>query len=96
MNNSTGRALLSDLAKGESASIFAINDTAEGSIIAQRLRDLGFVPGAVCEVVARMAPGGDPMAVRIAGSTFALRRREAGAIVVTRDGIVTNDSAVTA
>ncbi len=96
MNTGTGRALLSDLAKGESASIYAVNDTAEGSIIAQRLRDLGFVPGAVCEVIARMAPGGDPMAVRIAGSTFALRRREAGVIVVMRTGAFAGDAAVPA
>lgn len=49
-----------------------------------RLRDLGFVNGARCEVVARMWPGGDPLAVRVGGSTFALRRVEAGAVRVTR------------
>jgi ferrous iron transport protein A len=47
-----------------------------------RLRDLGFVPGARCEVVARMWLGGDPLAVRIGGSTFALRRTEAAAVRV--------------
>ena len=47
-----------------------------------RLRDLGFVPGARCEVVARMWLGGDPLAVRIGGSTFALRRTEADAVRV--------------
>jgi len=47
-----------------------------------RLRDLGFVPGARCEVVARMWLGGDPIAVRIGGSTFALRRAEAAAVRV--------------
>jgi len=47
-----------------------------------RLRDLGFVPGARCEVVARMWFGGDPIAVRIGGSTFALRRIEAAAVLV--------------
>jgi len=59
-------------------------DTGRGagdSLIA-RLRDLGFVPGARCEVIARMWPGGDPMAVRIGGSTFALRRAEAAAVRV--------------
>lgn len=49
-----------------------------------RLRDLGFVPGALCEVVARMWPAGDPLAVRVGGSTFALRRVEADAVHVTR------------
>jgi len=49
-----------------------------------RLRDLGFVAGARCEVVARMWLGGDPLAVRIGGSTFALRRAEAAAVRVQR------------
>src|SRR5262245_50658490 len=50
-----------------------------GESLVARLRDLGFVPGARCEVVARMWLGGDPLAVRIGGSTFALRRAEAAA-----------------
>jgi Fe2+ transport system protein FeoA len=53
-----------------------------GESLLVRLRDLGFVPGARCEVVARMWLGGDPLAVRIGGSTFALRRIEAAAVRV--------------
>jgi len=53
-----------------------------GDSLLARLRDLGFVPGARCEVVARMWLGGDPLAVRIGGSTFALRRAEAAAVRV--------------
>jgi ferrous iron transport protein A len=49
-----------------------------------RLRDLGFVAGARCEVLARMWFGGDPLVVRIGGSTFALRRAEAAAVSVQR------------
>ncbi|HET7810715.1 MAG TPA: FeoA family protein [Steroidobacteraceae bacterium] len=64
----------------ESASLDAGRHSDE-SLVA-RLRDLGFVPGARCEVVARMWLGGDPIAVRIAGSTFALRRAEAAAVQV--------------
>jgi ferrous iron transport protein A len=52
-----------------------------------RLRDLGFIPGARCEVIARMWFGGDPIAVRIGGSTFALRRIEAAAVLVTRAAV---------
>jgi ferrous iron transport protein A len=52
-----------------------------------RLRDLGFIPGARCEVIARMWFGGDPIAVRVAGSTFALRRIEAAAVRVTRAAV---------
>jgi len=80
---------LAELRRGDSAVVIGLADTAaidtgrgaEDSLIA-RLRDLGFVPGAHCEVVARMWLGGDPMAVRIGGSTFALRRAEAAAVRV--------------
>ena len=57
------------------------------SILLARLRDLGFVAGARCEVIARMWPAGDPMVVRIGGSTFALRRAEAAAVRVMRLGM---------
>jgi ferrous iron transport protein A len=55
-----------------------------GAIVLARLRDLGFVAGARCEVVAKMWPVGDPMVVRVGGSTFALRRTEAAAVRVAR------------
>jgi Fe2+ transport system protein FeoA len=60
-------------------------DDGRGSatLVLARLRDLGFVAGARCEVVARMWPAGDPLVVRIGGSTFALRRAEAAAVRVT-------------
>ena len=64
----------------ESAALDSGRDASQ-SLLA-RLRDLGFVPGARCEVVARMWLGGDPLAVRIGGSTFALRRTEADAVRV--------------
>ena|SRR5690349_5600435 len=64
----------------ESAAIDSGRDASQSLLT--RLRDLGFVPGARCEVVARMWPGGDPLAVRIGGSTFALRRAEAAAVRV--------------
>jgi Fe2+ transport system protein FeoA len=56
----------------------------EGNLLMARLRDLGFVAGARCEVLARMWLGGDPLVVRIGGSTFALRRAEAAAVRVRR------------
>jgi len=64
----------------ESAAIDSGRDASQSLVT--RLRDLGFVPGARCEVVARMWLGGDPIAVRIGGSTFALRRAEAAAVRV--------------
>ncbi|MSR00357.1 MAG: ferrous iron transport protein A [Gammaproteobacteria bacterium] len=48
--------------------------------LARRLLELGFVPGAKVEVIATMWPGEDPMAIRVGGSIFALRRHEAGLI----------------
>jgi Fe2+ transport system protein FeoA len=55
-----------------------------GTALLARLRDIGFVAGARCEVLARMWLGGDPLVVRIGGSTFALRRAEAAAVRVHR------------
>ncbi len=85
----------------ESAAIDSGRDASQSLVT--RLRDLGFVPGARCEVVARMWLGGDPIAVRIGGSTFALRRAEAAAVRVelalgqARDAVAhAGSSAVTA
>lgn len=84
----TPRAL-ADLRRGETAIVLGLTEAASidagrsaGESLVARLRDLGFVAGAHCEVIARMWPGGDPMAVRIGGSTFALRRAEAAAVQV--------------
>ena len=53
-----------------------------GSTIVMRLIEIGFVPGEAFEIVAEVRPGGDPIAVRIGGTCFALRRREAEAVLV--------------
>jgi ferrous iron transport protein A len=63
----------------------AIGDVA-GSSIVRRLMELGFVPGERIEVIEEQRPGGDPIAVRIGCSMFALRRREAQAVMVRVDG----------
>jgi ferrous iron transport protein A len=59
----------------------ALGDMA-GSTIERRLLELGFVPGERIEVIEEIRPGGDPIAVRIGSSMFALRRREAQAVLV--------------
>ena len=51
--------------------------------IESRLLELGFVEGAEIKVLHEGPIGGDPIAVRINGTTIALRRREAMAILVT-------------
>jgi ferrous iron transport protein A len=85
---------LADLRRGESALVAGLAEVAgfddgrgSAAILLARLRDLGFVAGAQCEIIARMWPAGDPLVVRIGGSTFALRRAEAAAVRVTRLGV---------
>jgi ferrous iron transport protein A len=82
---------LAELRRGEAGLVSGLAEGAgfedapeRGAILLARLRDLGFVAGARCEVIARMWPAGDPLVVRIGGSTFALRRTEAAAVRVIR------------
>ena len=51
----------------------------------RRLLELGFVEGAAVELLHQGLFGADPIAVRVAASTIALRRREAMAIMVTEE-----------
>ena len=90
-SNADSSRPLAELHRGETAVIAALTEVTgfddglgSGAIVLARLRDLGFVAGARCEVIARMWPVGDPLVVRIGGSTFALRRAEAAAVRVTR------------
>ncbi|MEJ0098905.1 MAG: FeoA family protein [Pseudomonadota bacterium] len=80
---------LSTLRKGAQGTVtivredgVALGDDAGGTIV-MRLIELGFVPGEAFEIIAESLPGGDPIAVRIGGSCFALRRREAAAVMVS-------------
>ena len=82
--------VLAELRRGEAGVVEGLSPAALGTTAEERdsmmtrLRDLGFIPGARCEVIARMWFGGDPIAVRIGGSSFALRRVEAAAVRVSR------------
>jgi ferrous iron transport protein A len=51
--------------------------------VTRRLMELGFLPGAQLSIVAFGAFRREPIAVRIAQGTFALRREEAAKILVT-------------
>jgi ferrous iron transport protein A len=82
---------LADLRRGESAVVSGLASSQvldersdDAAALLARLRDLGFIAGARCEILARMWLGGDPLVVRIGGSTFALRRAEAAAVQVLR------------
>lgn len=49
---------------------------------AERLGDIGFLPGEQVIVTARGAIGGDPLVVRVGLSSFALRLAEAACVQV--------------
>jgi ferrous iron transport protein A len=82
---------LSALKKGSRGIVTEVQDDRQSlgdeahSTVSRRLLELGFVPGEPIEIVAAVWPGGDPIAVRLGSSTFALRRREAGAVLVAVD-----------
>jgi len=50
--------------------------------LARRLMEIGFIPGEPVQVLHKGFFGGEPIAVRIGHSTFALRRFEAALISV--------------
>lgn len=71
-------------------SVFDLAPRQEGQVvdlrahgaIRQRLLDMGLLPNSRV-VVERIAPGGEPVWIRVGGSQIALRREEAEAILVS-------------
>jgi ferrous iron transport protein A len=82
---------LATLRKGARGVVIRVQDDHQSlgdeaqSTVSRRLLELGFVPGEAIEVIEEIWPGGDPIAVRVGNTTFALRRREAGAVYVDLD-----------
>ena len=78
---------LAELPIGIAATVSAISSSSVEADIAliQRLAEIGFVPGEKVKVIAHGHPGREPIAVRIGGTTFALRRFEADYIYVVPD-----------
>jgi ferrous iron transport protein A len=76
---------LTDLPKGAPAFVEHVQDAHPSDSIAQRLRDLGFVPGERVRVVARGPWGADPILIQIGSTRFALRRSEASRVSVTEE-----------
>ena len=70
-----GRILALDLGRAPTVGLPALE-------LERRLIDLGFVEGASVELLHEGLFGGDPIAVRVAETTIALRRREAMAVTV--------------
>jgi ferrous iron transport protein A len=73
---------LTDLTKGATAFVERVEDASTRDPIAQRLRDLGFVPGEPVRIVARAPWSADPLLVQIGSTRFALRRAEAARVSV--------------
>ena len=66
------------LVPGQKANILKISALGE---LGRRIRDMGLVPGTQLEVIGK-APLRDPVALRIEGTTIALRNSEADHITV--------------
>jgi ferrous iron transport protein A len=81
---------LAELRKGARGIVSAISGIgsadslgdASGATVARRLVELGFLAGERIEVIEEVRPGRDPIAVRVGSTMFALRRREAQAVMV--------------
>jgi ferrous iron transport protein A len=77
---SGSQTLLAELAPGQRATILGVAPAAS-SVVAGRLRQLGFRPASAIEVI-RRAPMGDPTIYRVQDTELCLRRREARLIEV--------------
>jgi ferrous iron transport protein A len=75
-----------ELERGVTATVAAIGSSAteQNRELVLRLFEIGFVPGETLRVIAHGQPGNEPIAVRLGGTTFALRRVEADYIHVIR------------
>ena len=80
---------LDNLSVGQSATVIHLAPSADlawgGVDVSRRLMELGFVPGERIRVLKRGFPGGEPVAVKVGQSTFALRRFEAALVSVTAE-----------
>ena len=88
----TGTVALATLRKGERGVVQQVLEIDSGVVgdqigasIGRRLVEIGFVPGEQVQVIEVVWPGGDPMAVRVGMTVFALRLREAQSVLVRVD-----------
>ncbi|MBB6447646.1 FeoA family protein [Bacillus benzoevorans] len=63
------------LFEGNKGDFIRITHLEIDGIMRRRLLDLGFVPGAIVEVI-RKSPLGDPIAFRVSQTSIALRKEE--------------------
>ena len=70
-----GESKVITLYHGEKGNLIKITSLSLEGVMRRRLLDLGFVPGAIVEVV-KKSPLGDPIAYRVSQTTIALRKEE--------------------
>jgi ferrous iron transport protein A len=63
------------LFEGQKGDLIRITHLDINGVMRRRLLDLGFVPGAIVEVL-RKSPLGDPIAFRVSQTSIALRKEE--------------------
>jgi ferrous iron transport protein A len=80
------KVLLGALPRGARGIIIRVGNQDFSVQEVQRLMEMGFLEGSLFEVLHVSPFGGDPIAVRVRGSTVALRRSEANAIEVLLHG----------
>ncbi|MYM23617.1 ferrous iron transport protein A [Duganella sp. FT135W] len=76
---------LDTLKVGATATVVHVSpgDAADAGLgLARRLMELGFVPGEKIRLLKRGMPGGEPLAIKVGSSTFALRRFEAALVSI--------------
>ena len=77
---------LAQLKKGEKATITHVvrTDVDDAACLCRRLMEIGFFTGENVSIVAESFPRRDPLAVRVGDAIFALGRKEASMIHVSR------------
>ncbi|MFN3648672.1 MAG: ferrous iron transport protein A [Armatimonadota bacterium] len=73
---------LSQLRPGQSAKLLRVEGQPS---VRQRLQEMGLIRGTTVQFV-RAAPLGDPIEIRVRGYHLSLRRQEAEAVIVEREG----------
>ncbi len=73
---------LDTVATGRHCRVLAVHAPQDAPDWARWLVEIGFLPGEAVTVRSRSAWGGDPLAVRVGHSIFALRRAEAACVEV--------------
>lgn len=67
---------------GQPAQVHSVHTPPDRHSWARLLHDMGFAPGETVCVLRRGLIGGEPLVVRVGGSTYALRAAEAACVCV--------------